>query len=134
MIVECIVWGDFMQKRVVVAGCRNYENYSEAKRYIDYCISAISKKYELIFLSGGCRGADSLGERYASENGYKLEIYQADWERYGKSAGPRRNKEMAEKADYVICFWDGKSRGTKLMIEFAKSMNKPIKIKMIKAE
>ena len=68
-----------MQKRVVVAGCRNYENYREAKEYIDFCISEIKGKYDLIFVSGG-------------------------------------------------------SRGTKSMIEFAKSMNKPIKIKMIKAE
>lgn len=123
-----------MQKRVVVAGCRNYDDYREAKEYIDFCISEIKGKYDLIFVSGGCRGADFLGEKYALENGFKLEIYQADWKRYGKGAGPRRNKEMAEKADYIICFWDGGSRGTKSMIEFAKSMNKPIKIKMIETE
>lgn len=123
-----------MQKRVVVAGCRNYDDYREAKEYIDFCISEIKGKYDLIFVSGGCRGADFLGERYALENGFKLETYPANWKLYGNSAGPRRNKEMAEKADYVICFWDGGSRGTKSMIEFAKSMNKPIKIKMIKAE
>ena len=123
-----------MQKRVVVAGCRNYDDYREAKEYIDFCISEIKGKYELIFVSGGCRGADFLGEKYALENGFKLETYPANWKLYGNSAGPRRNKEMAEKVDYVICFWDGKSRGTKSMIEFAKSMNIPIKIKMIKAE
>lgn len=45
-----------------------------------------------------------------------------------------RNRQMAEVCDYVICFWDGKSRGTKSMIEFAKQCNKPIKVKRICTE
>lgn len=120
-----------MEKRIVVAGCRDYENYTRAKEYIDYCISEIKNKYTLIFVSGGCRGADCLGERYALENGYKIERYEANWEKYGKSAGPRRNKKMAQIADYIICFWDGKSKGTKSMIMLAKQLNKPLRIKYI---
>lgn len=120
-----------MEKRIVVAGCRNYENYNEAKEYIDYCISEIKSKYTLVFVSGGCRGADSLGERYAIENGYKIERYFAKWDMYGKSAGPKRNKKMAQIGDYIICFWDGKSRGTKSMIMLAKKFNKPLRIKYI---
>lgn len=120
-----------MIKRVVVAGCRNYENYDEAKCYIEYYVKDIKKENTLIFVSGGCRGADMLGERYAKENGYKTERFPADWEKYGKAAGPMRNREMAEAADYVICFWDGKSLGTKSMIEFAKELNKPIRIKYV---
>ncbi|MBR6510506.1 MAG: hypothetical protein IKT38_07870, partial [Clostridia bacterium] len=60
-----------------------------------------------------------------------VEKYLADWEKYGKSAGPIRNKQMAEVSDYVICFWDEKSKGTKSMIDYAKKLNKPIKIKII---
>ncbi len=120
-----------MIKRIVIAGCRNFENYELAKKYINFCISDIKKKYELIFISGGCSGADLLGERYAKENGYALEIYPANWKKYGRSAGPKRNKQMADNCDYVICFWDGKSRGTKSMIDYAKALNKPIKIKRI---
>ena len=99
--------------------------------YIDICINDIKEKYTLIFISGGCSGADLLGQRYAKENGYKVEIYPADWKRYGKSAGPKRNKRMAEISDYVICFWDSKSRGTKSMIEYAKQLNKTVWIKDI---
>lgn len=117
-----------MIKRIVIAGCRNYNNYEEAKEYIDFFISNIKTKYELIFLSGGCRGADSLGERYANENGFKIEHYPAEWKKYGKSTGPKRNKKMAEAADFVICFWDNKSPGTKSMIEHTKKLNKPLKI------
>ncbi len=69
-----------------------------------------------------------LGEQYAKEKDYKIERYAANWEKYGKAAGPIRNEEMAKKCDFVICFWDGKSRGTKNMIECAKKENKLIKI------
>ena len=120
-----------MIKRIVVAGCRNYNNYNEAKEYIDFCISEIKEKYTLIFVSGGCRGADSIGERYAKENGYEIERYPAEWDKYGKAAGPKRNEQMARAADYIICFWDGKSKGTASMINYAKRYNKPIKIKKI---
>ena len=120
-----------MSKRIVVAGCREYKNYEEAKEYIDFCISKIREDENLIFLSGGCRGADLLGERYARENGFELEIYPANWEKYGRAAGPKRNREMVLAADYIICFWDGKSRGTKTLVEFAKRENKPLRIKKI---
>ena len=118
-------------KRVVIAGCRNYNNYDEAKVYIDFCLSNVRKENDIIIVSGGASGADKMGERYAKENGFEVEQYPADWEKYGRSAGPIRNRQMAEVCDYVICFWDGKSRGTRSMIELAKKYGKPVKIKRI---
>ena len=120
-----------MIKRIVIAGSRDYNNYEEAKEFIDFCIQNIKIEHQLVFVSGCCYGADALGERYAKENGYGLELYPADWIKYGKSAGPKRNLKMAELADYVIYFWDRKSTGTKSMIKFAKQLNKPIRIKYI---
>lgn len=120
-----------MIKRVVVAGSREFNDYDTAKKYINFCICNIKKQYTLVFVSGGCKGADMLGERYAMENGYKIERYPADWVRFGKAAGPMRNRTMAEKADYVICFWNGKSRGTKSMISYAKELGKPLKLKSV---
>ena len=118
-----------MIKYVVIAGCRDYNNYEEAKQYIDYCLSDIRKDNDIIILSGCAKGADALGERYAEEKGFKIEKHPADWAKFGRSAGPKRNEQMAKNSDYVICFWDGKSRGTKSMIELARKYNKPIKIK-----
>ncbi len=120
-----------MVKRVVVAGCRNYNNYHEAKLFIEHCISNIKKEHTLIFVSGGCKGADMLGERFASENNYPVERYPADWKTFGKAAGPIRNRKMAEVGDYIICFWDGQSRGTKSMIDYANDIGKPLKVKNI---
>ncbi len=118
-------------KRVVIAGCRDYNNYDEAKNYIDFCLSNIRKESTIIIVSGCASGADAIGERYAKENGFKVEKYPADWKTYGKSAGPRRNNQMAEISNFVICFWDGKSKGTMSMIKYANFYNKPIRIKRI---
>ena len=126
-----MIMKDSSTKRVVIAGCRNYNNYDEAKPYIDFCLSNIRKESEIVIVSGCASGADAIGEQYAKENGFKVEKYPADWEKHGNSAGPRRNEQMAIVCDYVICFWDYKSNGTKSMIEFAQKNNKPIKIKKI---
>ena len=120
-----------MIKRIVVAGCRDFNDYNIVSEYISRCISRIKNDYELVFVSGGCRGADMLGERFANENGYKIERHIANWKLYGRSAGPKRNKEMVEVSDYVICFWDGKSKGTKTTIEFAKRLKKELRVKMV---
>ncbi len=120
-----------MLKRVVIAGCRDYNNYNEAKDFIDLCLVNIYRENDIVIVSGCASGADAIGERYANENGFKVERYPADWNKYGRSAGPRRNKQMAEICDYAICFWDAKSRGTKSMIDFVKKYNKPVKIKFI---
>ena len=59
-------------KRVVIAGCRDYNNYDEAKLYIDLCLSNIRKENNIIIVSGCASGADAIGERYAKENGFRL--------------------------------------------------------------
>lgn len=95
------------------------------------CLSRISKEHTIVILSGGCVGADMLGERFAKEKGYAIERFVAEWGKYGRGAGPKRNFEMAMASDYVICFWDGKSRGTASMISYAKKLKKPLRIKRI---
>ena len=83
-----------------------------------------------IILSGLAKGADTLAVRYANEHNYQWHGYAADWGRYGKSAGIRRNAMMADEADALIAFWDGSSRGTKNMIELAQA--KGLQIRIIK--
>ena len=117
-----------MIKRIVVAGSRHYNDYNQAKECIEKLIKNIKKEYELVFVSGCCKGADKIGERFAQENGFKTEYYPAQWEKYGLSAGPKRNMQMAQISDYVICFWDGKSKGTYSMIRCCKKLNKNIRI------
>lgn len=119
-------------KRVVIAGCRTFNDYEEAKQYIEHCISNIRQGNRIVIVSGGSRGADKLGEQFAIENNYEIERYYADWDNFGRSAGPRRNEVMVKKSDYVICFWNGQSRGTESMIKYAKIYDRPLRIKYIK--
>lgn len=117
-----------MKKRIVIGGCRDYNNYKNFCQYVDVCLSRIKKENDIVILSGHCSGVDTMAEQYAKQNGYELEIYPAEWSKYGKSAGPKRNKTMVENADYVIAFWDYQSRGTKSLIGYAKELGKSIRV------
>lgn len=70
-------------------------------------------------VSGGCRGVDVAGEQWAASQGISINRFPADWKTHGRAAGPMRNRQMAEYADALIAIWDGKSKGTKNMIEEA---------------
>ena len=117
--------------KVVIGGSREYENYTELRAFVDACLAKVAQEQEICIVSGGCRGTDLLGERYAAERGYAVERHPADWDRYGRSAGPRRNREMVDAADAVIAFWDGESRGTRSLVEYAQQQNKPLRIKKL---
>lgn len=73
-------------------------------------------------VSGCARGADENGEMYASLFGIPVRKFPAYWNKYGRSAGPIRNKKMAEYADALIAVWDGESRGTENMINEASKL------------
>ena len=117
--------------KIMIAGCREYTNYEEAAAYLDEQILPYIAGRTVTVLSGACRGADLLGERYAREHGWAIEQFPADWNRYGKSAGIRRNQTMIDAADVVVCFWDGASRGTKFNVEYTKKLGKPLYVKHI---
>ncbi len=112
--------------KVIIAGTRTFDDYEALKAYADYKLGQIKEDIEII--SGGATGADALGERYAKEKGYTIKRFPADWNRYGKKAGPLRNKQMADYADALIVFWDGSSRGTKNMLEIAREQGLKIGI------
>ena len=104
--------------RVIIAGCRDFAAYELLKERCDYYLQN-QKPEDIVIVSGHASGADALGERYAQDRGFQLETYPADWKAHGRAAGPIRNAQMAAVADALIAFWDGKSRGTKNMIDTA---------------
>ena len=104
--------------KVIIAGSRLFKDYELLRQK---CDQALLNKLDVEIVSGGCEGADKLGERYAVERGCSIKEMPADWKKHGKSAGPIRNEQMAKYADALIAFWDGKSKGTKNMIDLAKS-------------
>ena len=103
--------------KVIIAGSRGFSNYKLLREQCNKFLREKRKTSNIIVVSGHARGADTLGEKYAQDEGFTLEIYPAQWKKFGKRAGYRRNEQMAEVADSLIAFWDGSSKGTKHMID-----------------
>jgi len=120
---------------VVISGGRDYTNYPEFVQKTDQVIREmnIPANKKITIVEGGAKGADKLAERYARERGYGLVVKPADWSKggtlkypkYDKSAGPIRNREMAEMGDVGIAFPGGK--GTSNFVRtMAREKGKPV--------
>ena len=118
----------------LIVGTRTFTDYDLFKQVVNHMLIKIDKK-DIVIISGGARGTDSLAKQYANENGYKYYEFKADWERYGKSAGYRRNVDMQAYISHftrraIIAFWDGESKGTKQNFDIAEKYdNKIVTIK-----
>jgi len=110
--------------KVIIAGTRTFNDYD---LLCEECDRMLTDKVEYIF-SGLARGADELGQRYATDRGYKVLQFPPAWNLYGRKAGPMRNRLMAEAADGAIVFWDGKSRGTMNMIDEMRRLGKAYRV------
>lgn len=113
---------------IIIAGGRDFNNYEFLKEKCSNVINSFLFKDDIKLVSGKAKGADTLGENFAKEFNYQLLEYPANWNEYGKSAGYIRNEEMAKISQVLIAFWDGKSKGTKHMINLAKKYNLEIYI------
>lgn len=114
----------------LIVGSRSYSDYSEFKRIVDYLLS---NKENIIIVSGGANGADSLAKLYATEKGYEFLEFPADWNTYGKRAGYIRNEQMHQYISQhtqrgCIAFWDGQSTGTTHNFSLAKTYKNPIRV------
>ena len=121
--------------KIIIAGSRTFFDYDllkkECNNFIQHCVDNLDNPYFEI-ISGNARGADKHGEKYAKEYNYSCSVKPANWNKYGKRAGYLRNADMAQEADALIAFWDGKSRGTNHMIELAKQANLNVKVILYK--
>ena len=106
--------------RVIIAGSRSFSNYKLLREHCQAVLQEKMNTHHVIIVSGHARGADALGERFAKEFGLPIELYPAQWNALGKGAGMVRNAQMAKVSDALIAFWDGHSRGTEHMINFAR--------------
>lgn len=114
--------------KLIIAGGRNFNNYDYLKKEASDFITEIKTNQSIQIVSGGAKGVDALGELFAKEQGFEVVVFPANWSKYGRSAGPQRNAEMAEYATHLLSFWDGKSKGTKSMIALAKKKNLIVKV------
>lgn len=112
------------ENKLAIIGSRTFNNYTYAKK----AILDIIKKYKIAIdkiISGGAPGADKIAEIFADKYNIPIEIIKPDWSN-GKIGGVLRNTDIIKKSDYVIAFWDGKSKGTEDSIKKAKKLNKKV--------
>ena len=106
--------------KIIIAGGRRFSDYKELSMVCNEVIGEWNpNNSDPEIVSGTANGADRLGEKYANEKKYSIEQFPADWETNGRAAGYIRNLEMAKYSDGLIAFWDGKSKGTRNMINLA---------------
>lgn len=116
---------DDYKVKLIIAGGRDFEDYEEVERAFFFFFDWALPPAYIEIVSGGARGADALGERLAKSINMGVRRFPADWDKHGKGAGHVRNAEMADYADALLAFWDGKSRGTANMIKQMQFRNKP---------
>ena len=115
--------------KIIIAGTRTFTDKHLLFCKMDWLVSMLDLRYVTV-ISGTAEGADKLGEEWAKDKNFLCEKFPPDWNKHGKAAGPIRNAQMADAADMCIVFWDGKSKGTKNMIETA--LSKGLLVKVIK--
>lgn len=121
-----------MTIKIIVAGSREFNNSNLLKNELHKFIKELeANKVEIV--SGTAKGADKLGEQYAAHFNQDVKRFPANWDKYGRSAGYIRNSEMAKYADACIVFWDGKSKGTKHMIDLAEKEGLILKVVVYKS-
>lgn len=110
----------------IIAGSRNIWDYNKVKAAVKNSGFDIDT-----VVSGTAGGVDRLGERWAKDNDIDVKRFPAEWGKYGKRAGYLRNKKMAEIADALVAIWDGKSKGTKHMINIAEEKGLKVYIEKV---
>ena len=106
--------------RLIVAGTRDYDDYAFFSECMDAHVERFFKGKSICFITGRARtGADDMIVRWCDERGFPIAAFPADWDLYGKGAGYIRNTEMAKHATDLVTFYDGRSKGTRHMVEAA---------------
>lgn len=117
-------------RKILCCGCRDWDSWDLIRNKM----KDLSK--DTIIIEGDARGADKMCGWIAEQLGLTVLKFPADWDKYGKAAGPIRNQQMIDKGKptEAIAFWDGVSRGTSDMINRLKKANIPVDIVIKKKE
>lgn len=120
------------EHKIIICGGRHFDNYDFLELVLDQFIENNNIDTDNVeIVSGCCEGADTLGEVYASTHNIDIVKFKPSWEKYGRAAGPIRNKQMIDyikdsENPCVIAFISKKTKGTKNTIGLAKKNNIPV--------
>ena len=109
--------------KIAIIGSRGFDDYELLKRSLEPFRDQIT-----LVISGGAKGADSLGEKWARENGIETKIFLPEYSKFGRGATFIRNEYIVKESESVFSFWDGSSKGTKHAMRIAEKMDKEVKI------
>jgi len=122
--------------KVIIAGSRSIVDLETVKKAIECCPFPITE-----VVSGGAKGVDLLGEKYAEGEKIPVKVFKPLWKdieapgaivksnaygKYNAKAGIDRNEQMGDYADGLIAVWDGYSKGTKHMMGYMKKLGKKV--------
>lgn len=121
-----------MPERIIVAGSRTLSSRPIVANAIKL---SPHNPFHGELVTGDADGVDSIAREFVQTfRNVELNVFPANWDEYGKSAGPRRNTEMAEYADGLIAVWNGKSSGTKDIIDKALERNLDVYVRVIESQ
>ncbi len=114
--------------KLLVAGSRSISDYEFIKASLDIVHSQLqTENYSIELVSGHAVGVDILAERYAHQNNIPVVLFKPEYQGPRDYTAPlKRNVKMAEYADLLVAFWDGKSKGTIHMIKEMQKRGKPV--------
>jgi hypothetical protein len=111
--------------RILICGSRVGFDVAKVSSFMNYIVS--NHPYA-VFVHGGAIGVDELADNILRSRGAVVEVYKPDYNRYGRGAPIVRDREMVDKVDMVYAFWNGRSPGTKYVIDYARSTGKVLTI------
>jgi len=112
--------------RVAIVGSRNYGKLELVRERVRQLLAEYGD--DLVILTGGARGVDTVAEEEGRKLGVTVLVDKAEWDKFGRKAGPMRNARLAYSCDRMIAFWDGESRGTQSAMNHANHMVKPLEV------
>lgn len=114
-----------MSHKIIISGDREWTG-PELEHRLRTLFSILPKDYEIIH--GACKGVDLTAEKIAQECGFKTKAFPADWNKYGRAAGPIRNSQMLKENPITVYLFHQhfeRSKGTRSMYELAKKARIP---------
>lgn len=117
--------------RVLICGSRNWSDPVMIRQ--DLGALPWRQGHPVVVIHGDCRGADKIADEWARLLHYQVEVYRAQWQKHGRSAGPIRNRQMLDEGlpDEVWAYHDSleSSRGTKGMVGLARERGIPVRVR-----
>ena len=109
-------------KKIAIIGSRDFKN----KNLLNTIMQELKEKFNIItIISGGAKGADTMGVQWANKNDIESKVFYPDFKKH-KKAYHYRNRQIVKESDMVVAFWNGSSTGTKYTINFAKTLEKEV--------